>query len=98
MELRNKYKNVITKGKFIPLKTNNNKIFAYKRELTNEAVYVIINRNIVNSEDVKIKINNFNSKSKITYIKNKEERIITKHNFELKMKPAEILVFTIQKD
>ena len=33
-----------------------------------------------------------------TYIKNKEERIITKHNFELKMKPAEILVFTIQKD
>ena len=98
MELRNHYKNVITKGKFIPLKTNNNKIFAYKRELTNEAVYVIINRNIVNSENVKIKINNFNSKSKITYIKNKEERIITKHNFELKMKPAEILVFTIQKD
>ncbi len=97
MSLRKNFKDVITKGKFIPLKTNNNKIFAFQRSYNNKYVYIIINRDLVNSEDVKIRINNFNKKYKLTYINNKENRLINKRTVLFKIKPAEIIVFTIEK-
>lgn len=96
MKLRNDYLPQITKGSFEPLKNNNDNIFAYKRVYGKKAVYVIINRNTVNYEDVKLKIS-YNKKSKITYIMNKQSLNINRSSIELHLKPAEIMVFTIEK-
>ncbi len=95
--LREKFPDVITKGKFEPLKTNNNKIFAYKRSYNKKSVYVIINRNLINSEDVKLQISDYNKKLNITCVNNNENRVINKRNMTFKLKPAEIIVFTVEK-
>ena len=97
MNLRNEFKDVITKGKFIPLKTNNNRIFAYQRKYNNRAVVIIINRNLANSEDVTVNLKNINNKSKINFIKDKDNKIFTNSTFKAKLKPAEIIVFTVTK-
>ncbi len=97
MDLRNKFNDVITKGKFIPLDADNSKIFAFQRSYNKKYVYVIINRDLANTEKVKIKVNNFNKKYKLTYINNKENRIINKRTVSFNMKPAEIIVFTLEK-
>jgi len=96
IDLRNKYLDVITKGTFKALKSDNERIFAYQRTFNKKSVVVIINRNLVNSEDVKIKVNNLNKKSKITFIKNKKDNKLVKSTFSAKLKPAETVVFTIE--
>ena len=96
MKLRNDFLDVITKGTFTKLSSDNERIFAYERTLNKKSVVVIINRNLVNSEDVKIKVNNINKKSKISFIKDKKDKTLVKSTFSAKMKPAETVVFTIE--
>lgn len=96
MSLRNQYIDTITKGSFIPLKSDNDKVFAYQRTYSKKSVVVIINRNLVNSEDVKVKIKNIGRKSKITFIKDNENKTLAKNAFSAKMKPAEIVIFTVE--
>ena len=96
MSLRNKYTDVITKGSFISLDSDNNKIFAYQRTYNKKSVVVIINRNLVNTENVKIKIKNITQKSKITFLKDKTDKKFIKSLFSAKMSPAEIVIFTIE--
>lgn len=96
MEVRNKFSNEIEKGKFIPLKCKNKNIFAYQRTLKDKSVAVIINRNLVNSEEINVKIKNANKKSTITQIKKTNEAKLVKSTVSGKLKPAEILVFTIE--
>ncbi|MCD7739924.1 MAG: hypothetical protein LUH11_01050 [Candidatus Gastranaerophilales bacterium] len=96
INLRKNYNDVITKGKFEKLRSNNERIFAYKRTYNKKSVVVIINRNLVNSEDVKIKVNNINKNSKISFIKNIDGKTIVKSTFTAKMRPAEIVIFTVE--
>lgn len=95
MKLRNEYLDVISQGKFIPLKTNNNKIFAYQRILKDKSVVVIINRNLVNTEKVRVKLKKNNKKSHIKFVKDIAVKNLYKSTFEANMKPAAIAVFTI---
>ena len=95
MLLRNNYKEVIEKGKYLPLKTDNNKIFAYQRFLNGKSVVVIMNRNLINSETVKVKIKKINKKSKINFIKSKEADNKSKSLFAAKLKAGEIVIFTV---
>ena len=96
MDLRNKYIDVIADGSFIPLSSDNEKIFAYQRTYNKKSVVVIINRNLVNTEEVKVKIKNIKKKSKITFIKDIDDRKLDKSTLNAKLKPAGIIVFTIE--
>lgn len=96
MSVRKNFKDVIEHGKYLPLKTSNNKIFAYQRYLDGKSVIVIINRNLINSEEVKVKIKKFNKKSQCNYIKSKDGNKIEKSTFTAKMKAGEIVIITIE--
>ncbi len=96
MELRRQFNDVITSGKFIPLNSDNSKIFAYQRMLNKKSVVVIINRNLVNSENVNVNIKNIKIKSKINFIKQDTATQLNKSKYTGKMKPASIVVFTIE--
>lgn len=95
MKLRNECLPQITQGAFEPLKSSNNNVFAYKRTYGKKSVYVIINRNTAGYEDVKLKIS-YNKKSKVTYIRNNPDFIINQSSVDLRLKPAEIIVFTVE--
>lgn len=96
MRLRKDYEKEITEGSFISLKSNNNKIFAYQRNIKNNSVVIIINRNLVNSEEIKVKIKKLKKNSTINFIKQAKEAKLVNSTFEGKLKPSEIVVFTIK--
>ena len=96
INLRNKFLDVITQGKFIPLSSDNNKIFAFQRMLNKKSVVVIINRNLVNSENINVNIKNLKLKSKITFIKQDNGCELVKSRLTGKLKPASIVIFTIE--
>ena len=96
MLLRKKFEDVITKGKFIPLKSDNKNIFAYQRDYNKQSVVVIFNKSFVNSEEANVKIKNIKKKSKINFENNSYSANLTKSTFSAKLKPAETVIFTIQ--
>lgn len=96
VKLRHAYNDVITKGKFVPLKTNNDKIFAYQRVLKGKSIAVILNRNLINSENVKVKIQNINKKSIVTFIKKANSGNLEKSIYSALLKPGEIVVFSVE--
>ena len=95
MKVRDENSDVITKGIFKELKTNNNKVFAYERKLGKKSLITIINRNLANSEEIKVKISGINKKSKISFIEKDYSEKLVKSTFSAKLKPAEIIIFTI---
>ena len=91
LEIRNKYKDVIEHGKYIPLKTDNKRIFAYKRTLDEKSLYVIFNRNLNNNEKVNVKLGQI--KGEVDFIKTKEGNEIINSAFKAELNPGEIVVF-----
>ena len=87
---------VITKGNFVPLKTDNEKIFAFQRILNGKSIGVIINRNLVNSENVKLKIQKKSKKSSLTFEKAALSGRLEKSTFSASLKPGEIIIFTLK--
>ena len=96
MTFRNSALDEITSGNFKALKSDNDNIYAYTRYTKKKSVVVIINRNLANVENVKIKIPNIKKKSKLTYIKSPSANIPVKSVFSGVLKPAEIIVFTVE--
>lgn len=96
IELRNNFEEQITKGKFIQLSCDNSEIFAYQRTYKNKSIVVIINRNLVKSNEINIKIKNYKQKSKINFAKESTNLNIVKSRVLGKLKPAEIIVFTVE--
>ena len=94
MKLRSDFHDVIEKGRYIPIRTNNNKVFAFQRYLNGKSVIVIINRNLINTEDVKTKIKYINKKTKVNFEKTKNDNQLIKSTFTAKLKPGEVVVFT----
>lgn len=97
ISVRNKYINAVTNGSFVPLKSNNENVYAYKRCHGNTSLYVIINRNLVNSENVKIKIEKIGKKQKREMFKAPSLINIEKSMLSGRLKPAEIVVFSVEK-
>lgn len=97
ISVRNQYLDVITKGTFVPLKSNNDSVYAYKRCHGKNSVYVIINRNLVNSENIKIKIGKIKRNQKRNIIKAPSLINIEKSMLSGRLKPAEIVVFSVEK-
>ncbi len=96
MTLRNNYLDIVTKGKFIPLSTDNEKIFAFQRIYGKKSIIAIINRNLINSETVKIQIKKLNKKSKINFIKQIKDQNLKNASLSAKMRPGDIIIFTIE--
>ncbi len=96
IDLRNKYAEQITKGKFTQLSCDDSEIFAYQRTHKDKTVVVIINRNLVKSNEINIKIKNYKQKSKINFIKEGTGINIVKSKVSGKLKPAEIIIFTVE--
>ncbi len=96
MKFRNKFLPQITKGTFVPLKTNNEKVFAYQRMLDKKSVVVIINRNLANSEDVIVNVKNIKQKSKISFIKQQDGIELVKSRIIGKLRPASVVVFSVE--
>ena len=95
MRLRNSYLDVITKGSFVPLKSDNERIFAFQRIYKDKSIVVIINRNLINSENVNIKVKKISKKSKINFIKDIDSGKLVKSTYTAKMRPASIVIFSI---
>ncbi len=96
VDFRKENNDIITKGSFIPLDTGNKKVFAFQRVLGKNSVVVIFNRNLVNNEDTKIKIKYVKKKSKIVFLNGKDSEKLAKSTITAKLKPAEIIIFTIK--
>ena len=98
MKFRQDNLNLITKGNFIPLKTDNNRVFAFERVLNNNIVIVIGNLDFRNDTD-KIVIKTSGIKNKTYFdIINQEGYIRIKHNrMEIPLKAGEIKVLRIGK-
>ena len=75
---------------------DNSEIFAYQRTYKNKSIVVIINRNLVKSNEINIKIKNYKQKSKINFAKESTNLNIVKSRVLGKLKPAEIIVFTVE--
>ena len=56
---------------------------------------MIINRNLIHSETVQIKIKQINKKSKIVFEKTKKDNTLIKSVFTAKLKAGEITVLTV---
>lgn len=95
INLRNEFNEQITKGLFIPLETDNNKIFAYQRKYNNKSVNIVINRNLANAENVNVKIKNLTKKSQVNFVKKQNDIELKKSIMTIKMKAASVVVFTI---
>ena len=96
IELRKTFEEAITKGKFIQLSKDDSEIFAYQRTLNNKSVVIIINRNLVKSNDLNIKIKNIGKKSTIDFLKQSSDVLLTGSRLLGKLKPAEILILTVK--
>lgn len=97
MDLRNCFKDQITKGTFTTLSSDNSNIYAYQRTLNKKSVTVIINRDLVQSQDINIKIKDLKQKTKINFIKEPSSAKLVKSRLSGKLKPAEIIIFTLKQ-
>lgn len=96
IELRKTFEEAITKGKFIQLSKDDSEIFAYQRTYNKSSVVIIINRNLVKSNDLNIKIKNVSKKSNINFIKSSNSVSLTGSRISGKLKPAEIIILTVK--
>ena len=96
IELRKTFEEAITKGKFIQLSKDDSEIFAYQRRYNKSSVVIIINRNLVKSNDLNIKIKNVSKKSNINFINSSNSVSLTGSRISGKLKPAEIIILTVK--
>ena len=93
MQFRKSYQNIINKGNFRLIKTNNKNIFAFIRSFGKQNIIVILNKDTKSEQkiNIKIKIN-----GKIRPIRSKEyikykDKVITGI-----IQPSDILVFFVE--
>ncbi len=96
IKFRNDFLPQITKGSFVSLVNDDEEIFAFQRIYKNKSIAVIINRNLAVSRDVSLKLKNVNSKSKIDFIKGSDNISVTKNKVSGRLKPAEIVVLSVE--
>ena len=72
-DFRTKYENLVTKGDFIDLKTDNEKVFAFERNYKNESIIVIGNLDFKNPQyKITIRVPNVKKKNDFEFIAGNE--------------------------
>ena len=96
-QFRRDNEDIIINGYFIPLKTNNKKVFAYVRQFKNEEIIVIGNLDFKNSSGVlKIKFPKLHKNTKVTLIHGTEKTKFSRRFFTTELDEGEIKVFKIK--
>ncbi|MBE7705129.1 MAG: hypothetical protein E7Z90_04870 [Cyanobacteria bacterium SIG29] len=97
IKIRNLFNEQITKGEFIPLKSKNKEIFAYQRTYKDKSIVLIFNRNLINSNEIDIKLKKINKKTIVNFEKEPTGASLIKSRLTGKLKPAEIILITLQE-
>lgn len=79
------------------LKTNNNSVFAFKKEIGSEFIIVIGNLDYINSQDATVKVPKMKKDDFAMPFKMQEAPIAKNGAFEVSLKPFEIQVLAIRK-
>ncbi len=83
---------MITKGSFKLLPTNNSNIFAYTRSYNDKSIAVIINKNLEAKTDITIKVRGLTTKSNVMPVKFNHTPEIKDGKIILKMEPGDTTV------
>ncbi|MCQ2744572.1 MAG: alpha-glucosidase C-terminal domain-containing protein, partial [bacterium] len=98
MKFRESHKDLITLGDFIPLKTNNEKIFAFARCYEGETIIVVGNLDFENTyKKTEVKISGLNQKHEISSINGKDITKIRRGKMFCDINAGEIMVLHIDK-
>lgn len=97
-EFRAKNQELISKGEFLPIKTNNDTVFAFLREYNAQKVYVIGNLDYKNNQKACIKIQKLNNKTIFDIINEEGKFKISGHKLNVDLKPGEVLVLKVVKE
>ena len=99
IQFSNEFKNyafdVISKGNFSKVKTNNDKVFAFERKTSNKTVFVIFNKDKTSTQKVAIKSNFF--KNAYTTIKSHTKIDIKNNKASMEIEPSGIIILYYQK-
>ena len=99
IQFSNEFKNyafsVVSKGDFKTLKTNNDKIFAFERKLSNKSILVILNKDRINKQKGTVSSNFFNNN--YTTIKGLSKLSIKKNKAQIDAEPSEIVILYYEK-
>ena len=72
-DFRTKYENLVTKGDFIDLKTDNENVFAFERNYKNESIIIIGNLDFKNPQyKITIRVPNVKKKNDFEFIAGNE--------------------------
>ena len=90
--------NLITQGSFIPIKTFNDKIFAFQRNYHKTSIIVMGNLDFQNNIDITIKDSKFNKKLKFDIIHGDNDIKINRKKLSTGLKAGEIKVIKFAKE
>lgn len=97
LEFRKNNIEIITKGSFVPLKTNDDKVFAFTRNLNNTSILVIGNLNFEEAKNkICLKDSNFSKKNKIEIIKGNNVKFVKK-SIQTDLEAGEIKIIKLTK-
>lgn len=96
IRLREFAKEVILKGNFKLLTSNNSKVFAYSRSYGGKTLVVILNKNLIDKENAQINMSGINSKLSIMPIKFTNAPVVTNGKISTILDPAETVVLYIE--
>ena len=87
---------LITKGSFNPVKTENEKVFAYSRKLKDNTIIVIGNLDFKNPQNgISIKDNSINKKTGIEIIAGNDNIKLVRRHIHTDLSPGEIKVIRL---
>ncbi len=87
---------LITKGSFNPIKTENDKVFAFSRKLKNDTIIVIGNLDFKNPQnEISIKDKNINKKTELEIITGNDNIKLVRRRIHTDMNPGEIKVIRL---
>lgn len=93
------HSDIISKGSFKLLKTNNQDVFAFERTLNKYCIIVILNKNIATSQSAIIQLNPqlnvFNNEAEIKSVRIKSPYEINKNTLKTTLEPSEIMVLIL---
>ncbi len=89
---------LITKGDFNPIKTNNDKVFAFSRSLKNSKIIVLGNLDFKNPQNgISIKVRNLNKKIELDLLTGNDNVKLVKNKIHTDLNPGEIKVIQLKK-
>ncbi len=98
MNFRKQNEDIIIKGEFIPLKTDDENVFAFIRSLDKEKILVLGNLDFNSSKNkIVIKDSSFNKKIKYEFIKGNKNIQFGRKKITVNLMPGEINVIKISK-